>query len=293
MADEVAPAEGGQGEATAVVAEHDAAPAPSVSTETPALQVASGFSDNDLQEWVQSKFNGSTPSVEQLAGSYRNLEKMVGADRAGRTVVLPGPDADEAEMAAFYEKMGRPESADGYELPVPEGDDGAMAEWARGVFHGAGLTPKQAQQISEAWNDHVANISQSSAQQSEQSAADAMAELKREWGAAYDQKTASIEHAARALELSDDDLNGLRSSMGPANAMRFVDKLASKLGEDVVLEGEAAGGALTPQSAHMEIQKLGTDPEFMKAWMDRGHPSHKWAVEHKANLARMAAGRAA
>jgi hypothetical protein len=288
MSEEAAPAESGQGEATSQEAPAPApAPAPTSEAAPADAPFYASFEDEGLRGFVENK---GVKKPEQLASMYHNLEKVVGADKAGRTVVMPGPDADEAAMSEFYGKLGRPEAADGYDLPVPEGDDGAMAEWAKGVFHGAGLTAKQATAVAEAWNSHMKGMQQAHQEQSQQTAAEAEAELKREWGAAYDRKIEGVERAAQALSISDDELAGLRSSMGPAGAMRFVDRLAVKLGEDVVIDGDAVGGALTPQTASAEIQKLGMDSEFMKAWMDKAHPSHQWAVQHKANLARMAAG---
>ena len=284
-----APAEGGQGEAT-VAPEAAPVAAPSPTAEAPKY----GIEDEDLRGWVEAKFNGAEPTLEKIAGSYRNLEKIVGAEKADRTITLPGPDAEPDEVAAVFNRLGRPEKAEDYELPVPEGDDGKMAEWARGVFHEANLTAKQAAVVSEKWNQYVASMQQNASQDNQVRAADAERELRQEWGAAYDQKVRGIDQAAVQLGLKPEQLEGLRESMGPVAAMRFVDGLAGKLGERPVdRAGETDGGALTPLAALNELKRLGTDKEFMDAWMDKSHPSHSWAVDKKQRLSKMAAGQAA
>lgn len=251
----------------------------------------SGIEDPDLRGYAETK-GFDKAGVENVLKSYQNLEKVFGADKADRTVMLPGPDADADTMSAFFNRLGRPEEPTGYELPVPEGDDGKMAEWARGVFHEAGLTPKQAVMLSEKWNEHLASLNEGHQQQTKAAADKAEADLKAEWGAAYDQKVNGIEEAARRLDMSEADLVGLRSSMGPAAAMKFVDGLASRLGEAVIDTGgqNGTGDVLTPKAAHEELSKLAMDKEFMEAWLNKQHPSHNWAVEKKQNLAKMAAG---
>jgi hypothetical protein len=132
-------------------------------------------------------------------------------------------------------------------------------------------------------------LSQAVGEHEQQSAADAEAELKRDWGAAYDQKVAGIETTAVALGIQHEQLLGLRDSMGPAAAMKFVDQLASKLGEDTMVNGESAEAAHTPAAAIEAMNAMWGDPETSKALMDRGHPQHKAMVAKKSALAQQAA----
>lgn len=292
MAEEIGSAEAGNpaAEAGEEVAAVEAAPVSAPAAVDLAGDWMGNIQDPELRTLAETK-GWDKGGPESVLSSYHNLEKMFGADKAGRAVVMPGPEADEATVSEFYGKLGRPDTAEGYELSVPEGDDGAMAEWASNVFHEAGLTAKQAQIVSDKWNEHVGSMQTAAVDQNAQSAASAEAELRREWGTAYDQKVNGINEAAAALNLSQENLEGLRSSMGPSAAMKFVDGLAGKLGESPMDTGGAnMGGALTPASAQIELGKLSMDKEFMTAWMDRNHPAHQWAMDKKANLAVMAAG---
>lgn len=249
----------------------------------------SSFKDEDLRGFVENK---GVKQPEQLASMYRNLEKVFGADKAGRTVVIPGPDAEGDALGEFYNRLGRPEKADGYELPVPEGDDGKLADWAKGVFYEAGLTNKQAAAVAEKWNEYIGGIQGESAQDQQMRAEQAASELRREWGAAYDSKVNNIEKAAEKLGMTEEQLKGLHSSMGPTAAMKFVDGLATKLGEAPIDNGGEPSGdsMLTPHMAREEWAKLGADKGFMDMWLNRDHPNHKWAVRKKESLHMMMAG---
>ncbi len=61
--------------------------------------------DPDTTAYVTAKgWNDPAAAVT----SYRNLEKLFGADRAGHTVQVPSEGSDEVTMNNFYTKIGRP-----------------------------------------------------------------------------------------------------------------------------------------------------------------------------------------
>ena len=78
--------------------------------------------------------------------SYRHLEKLIGRDK----IALP-KEGDAEAWNAVYDRLGRPENAEGYEIAVPEGleRDSAFEEQMRGLFHKAGLTKMQVAALAE------------------------------------------------------------------------------------------------------------------------------------------------
>src|SRR6185312_841401 len=70
--------------------------------------------------YIQNK--GWTDPKQVLEG-YQNLEKMRGVP-ADRLLTLPATDADDATKAAFYEKLGRPKEAAGYDFSLGDKDNG-------------------------------------------------------------------------------------------------------------------------------------------------------------------------
>ena len=250
-----------------------------------------GVQDPATKAWAEAKGlqNGS---FENVLGSYHNLEKMVGADRAGRTITLLGDDASPEERDAYFNKLGRPESAAQYSVALPEGvTDDTRLNMMRNKAHELGISDAQFSGLAEADAAYISATVQGVNDKAVISAADAEAQLRTEWGAAFDLKVAGIDVAAHKLGMSDDQLNGLREAMGPVDAMKFVDNLNTKIGDHSFDEGEKIiPGHKTPEQAKEELDQLTMNKEFMDAWMDGAHPGHKMAVEKKASLARLVSG---
>tara|TARA_R110000751_G_scaffold2075_7_gene11219 strand:+ start:5120 stop:5989 length:870 start_codon:yes stop_codon:yes gene_type:complete len=266
--------------------------APVAAPQAPAPWIDS-VADADTRTWAESKGlqNGS---FENVLGSYRNLEKMMGAEKAGNTVTLLGDDATPEQMGEYYSKLGRPDDASGYNFTPPEGESADFSNWASGVFHKAGLSAAQASMIQGEWDSYVGASKQGEADATHAQNVDASAQLKKDWGAAYDQNMMQLDNFATQLGMSDNHLVSLRDAMGGAGAAQFIHSLGQRMGEDTVDTGEAlVGGALTPDQARVALQDLNMNDEFMTAWLNKNHPGHNAAVEKKASLARQMSGAAA
>ncbi|HDT0752481.1 TPA: hypothetical protein QIC06_004534 [Enterobacter kobei] len=144
------------------------------------------------------------------------------------------PAADDKEgWAAVYAKMGRPESADGYELPVPEGDAGEFAKTTSQWMHEAGLSKQQAQALATHWNEHHA--AQAEAQQAAlaQQVEKDMTAMKQAWGADFDANSAIVRTAVNTFAPPEFiemlDKSGLINS--PVIANMFL-KIGAAIGED-------------------------------------------------------------
>jgi|DEB0MinimDraft_6_1074348.scaffolds.fasta_scaffold01677_9 hypothetical protein len=247
--------------------------------------------DPATREWAEAKGLRNAP-IDAALSSYHNLEKLMGADKAGRTVVLPGDDATPEQRAEFFNKLGRPEAPDKYSVALPEGTtDTTRLDMMREAAFEAGITDAQLAKLAEADQRYIETAIQSQADESVISAADAELQLKKEWGAAYDLKVAGIDVAASKLGFTEDHLNGLRNAMGPVEAMKFVDNLNTKMGDHNFDEGDDTMiNHKTPAQAKQELSELTMNKDFMDAWTDRSHPGHAAAVEKKAALARLISG---
>lgn len=251
-----------------------------------------GVQDPSIKSWAEAKGlqNGS---FENVLGSYHNLEKMVGADKAGRTITLLGDDAPPEAVNEFYTKLGRPEAPDQYSVQAPDGADNTRLEMMRNMAHELGLTDKQFAGLAAADAQYIETATQGMETQNQTTAADAEAQLRKEWGAAYELKAAQIDVAANKLGFTDEHLAGLRQAMGPVDALKFVDSLNSKMGDHDFDNGETVQpGHLTPEQAKTQLGELSMNKEFTDAWLDKAHPGHNAAVEKKAALARLVSGMA-
>jgi hypothetical protein len=250
-------------------------------TPPPAGAWFESFADNDLKGWVQNK-GFKDPAVAM--DSYRNLEKLMGADKAGRTVVLPSKWDDPKEVEPFFEKLGRPKVPDGYKLP--EGADKDFGKWAQTTFHKAGLTDRQAEMVMAEWGGLVKGKTEATtAAKAAALAADREA-LGKEWGAAHDAKIATAKAAAKTFGFDAPTIDKLEDSLGYAGLMKFMAGLGEKIGEAPAVNGDGStpGGPVTPAAAAAQIKALRADPAFVDRYLkgdvdakQKMEQLHKWA----------------
>jgi hypothetical protein len=196
-----------------------------------------------------------------VVNAYQSLERFVGAEKAGRGVILPKDDNDADGWNGLYQKLGRPEKPEGYGL---ESDFGkAAAPW----LHEAGLTPRQAKALASKWDGYVS--SQQEAQQKaladqweQESAA-----LKSEWGDKYDANLDVAKRAAQRLGVDEATLEKIQSGMGQAGLMKFMSQVGALFAEDKSPEGTRPAGGRTPEVAQAEIRALMTDRDFAQKRM--------------------------
>lgn len=245
----------------AAAATPPAAAAP-VSTTPAAAKPWYEGADEITTGYVQNK--GWKNPLEAVS-SYQNLEKLLGADRAGNTVVLPKPDAAPEEVSKFYEKLGRPADPKDYKIPVPDGVPKEFSESFRGKAHELGLTAKQVEGLAE-WNNGFlkgAMESSEAAKAAEFQAQDQ--DLKKTWGSAFTQNVADAQAAARGLGLDAAAIQKIADGLGHKATMELFQRIGSKMGEAPFVTGDnpqGFGRVLTPAQAKAEIQTLKADKGF-------------------------------
>lgn len=242
-------------------------PPPPASTTTPPPAPAdwtTGLND-DLKGFVQTKGFKDPAGV---LDSYRNLEKLIGQKE--RLVTLPVRDDDAEGWKQVFTRLGMPEKPEGYQIEVPkEGGDPKFAEFARGMFHEAGLTAKQGQKLVAKWNEYIGGATKT---QQETQAAQVEQErvaLKTEWGAAFEQNLQLGDAAAEKFGIDEATMKKLESAMGFKQLATFMHKIGSQIGEHDFVSGGANkgfGGAMTPEQARHRISSLKGDSDFVRRY---------------------------
>lgn len=184
-------------------------------------------------------------------------------------VALPTEKSTPEELADFYSKLGRPESADKYGIELAN-DEGAVASkaFADAAFN-AGLTKAQAEAVAKASNDFVAQkLETYRAEQDKQ-----MKDLQTAWGADFNKNTEIARQAARQFGLDNKEtLARLESALGSKALMELMHKIGSALA-DPNLKGVGNGGnpggakAYTPQEAAAKMKELQADKAFGAKFM--------------------------
>ena len=230
------------------------------------------------------------PTVARLGSVADGMKMLVHAQRmVGRDkVALPGADAPDEDWAAVYDRLGRPESPQDYELALPEGvpEDLAVDEELTGRFreqaHKLGLLPRQVQGLYAWFMGEQAQGGETAGQAMEA----AGAELRREWGAAYGRNLDAARRAGRLLGgealLKHLEESGIGNDPQVIRAFARAGRLLAEA--DAPDAGTADGFARTGEGARAEIARLQGDAAFMAAYRDRQHPDHAGAMSRMRGL---------
>lgn len=276
MSETVASTEGGQGAApastSAAVASTPAAPAAptsaQVATPAPAAPAATPVSwlpdaDETLTGYVQNK-GWDTPA--KAVDSYRNLEKLLGADKAGNAVIIPKEGADPKEWAAVYDRLGRPTGPDGYKADIPDSIPKELVTQTFAKYHELGLTKAQGEALAKFEAQRAIEAQTQQAQVKAQAFQQDDAAIKSEWGSAYTQNLAAAQAAARGLGLDAPTIDKMSEALGHKATMQLLNKIGTRMQEPGFVAGdktEQFGNAMTPGQAKAEIQTLTQD----KGWV--------------------------
>lgn len=258
----------------------------------PAAPWYNSFQDAEVKGWLSS-YGDAYPNPESLALKAWNLEKFVGAEKAGRGVVLPKSDAPADEWRNIFSKMGVPEKADGYTIPETSADDPIMASF-REYAHSAKMPPVLFNDVIDWYNKEIVAKAQDSDQRQqsewERQAESELNEVRQEWGQDYDKKTELGRRAARqfipheSAEQLEEILLKIEGALGTGFTMRFWANIGEAVGEHGFVGGDAGhiGGGMTPEGARLRIEQLKAD----KAWGEKflagdADAKAEWARLHK------------
>lgn len=255
-------------EAIEQVAQPDAAP-----METPA-EVAQGGSGNDFLQTIPEELRdhpslSPIKDVENLARSYVNAQRLIGADK----VPLPVNPTEE-DLDNIYGKLGRPETAEGYQIAV----DGnvvteEVAQSYADIAHKLRLTPDQATGIMDYYRSMASQASEITAEAETQQRSQTEMALRKEWGDDFD---ARIEDAGKiAQQFGGGELLEMQLADGTkvGNHPDFIKAFAkmaefrqSVTSEDTVSDAPTSS-MMTRQSAQQEIDAIMNDKSH--AYWDR------------------------
>ncbi len=211
-------------------------------------------------------------SVETMAKSWQNAQRLIGADK------IPMPTTDD-DWSGVYDRLGRPETAEGYEMPSVEGveiNEEIQASF-RGVAHELGLNQKQVEGIAQ-WEMQQGLAGGEQSQASKEAAFnESVTSLKAEWGDAFEQNTnIAVRAAGEFLSESDTDfinsaeIDGVPLGNHPT-FLKMFNNIGKAMMENKTLEGIGNEGAKTPQDIEDERNTLMANP----AYIDKHHPEHK------------------
>jgi len=237
---------------------------------------AEGWMETLPEELREDETLKSIPDFTAMTKMLVSGQKMIGADK----IVVPGAESTDEDWGEVFKKLGRPETGEGYELAKPEGIPEGM-DWSedavvafKDIAHKTGLLPKQAADLFNWYNGMMGEAYTANANATQESYDGAVTALKKEWGAAYDQKI-ELAHAAVRAFAGEEDVKALDEGMG--NDPRMI-RLFAKIGGAVSESSlKGVGQTFTPTEVQGEINKILGDPKH--PYHDKKHPEHAAAIQ--------------
>ena len=195
-------------------------------------------------------------SPDAMAKSYLNLEQMNGDQ--SKIVKLPDFNNPE-ETSKFYDKLGRPENAQGYEFEQT-GDDKDSYGLFRDVAYNNGLTPKQAEGVYNQFNQGVSALSESKTKELEERSNKALSDLKTEWGDAYEQKMDQAKTGFRDMGFDDSKVEAISAQLGVQDTIKLFSRVGKAGSEPSFVGGERSANT---QSIDEQIQEIYNNPDYL------------------------------
>jgi len=221
-------------------------------------------------------------NMDDFVKSYLHSQKLVGADK----IPVPNKMATDDDWKAVYDRLGRPETPEGYKYNLPK--ETKIEETTLKSFseeaHKLGLLPKQAEGIINYYNSLAEQSDQAVKVNEEAARAEAEVELRKEYGPAYDLKIAQARNLAtntfgpdflRNTKLADGSVLGNHPQV-----VRAFAELASKMSEDDMVQGDVSS-AMTVKEIENELDTL---MQSGSAYWDKNHINHQKAVDEVQKL---------
>ena len=207
----------------------------------------------DFKDWVGAK--GFKDPVSALQSSF-NLEKLLGADRAGRTVVLPKDDNDADGIKAFRSKIGVPDKAADYQLPVPEGGDAKFAETAAAWFQKNGIPASAARAFWTEQNNHLTEQIRNATAAAEAESQKQLDAVRQEWGGSFDANAEIARRYVKASGLNEEQIGAVEEALGTAVFLKTFHGLGKSLGEQGFTGDPNGGGGGGRELVRQQLEDL-------------------------------------
>lgn len=262
---------------------------PPAGTPPPAASWVSKLSAEEQAYATNKGWTADTdPAV--IMQSYQNLEKMVGADKAGRTVVLPKDANDKATSDVLWEKLGKPKDFNEYKIELPQGADATFSNTAKQAMHKANLTSEQATAMSQWYQaaelDRITEITTRHA--------DEVQGLQKDWGANFDGNINTARAGWTAGGFTPEQIKAMEYAVGPNAFAKGFEKIGQSFKEAGPPGNDTRGASgfqnLTPDAARARQTQLRSDPAFMARYNHSDPAMRAGAIEEMSKLAAIETG---
>lgn len=177
--------------------------------------------------------------------------------RLSNSIPRLSENATQEERDVYFNSLGRPEKAEGYEFAEDKANPETMLPWKKD-FHELGLTKAQAKGLKDKWDARLNALVDKHNADIQKMNTEAESKLKAEWGDKYE---ANVQLAQRFWKKeTDSELDKVFEGASQAQRLgvaRFIFRMAAKTGEDTSLPGsgqrpsQSGPAALTYEKSNM------------------------------------------
>lgn len=218
-----------------------------------------------------------------LAKSWISAQKMIGAEK----VVIPGEKASDEERAAFYNKIGRPDSPEKYELKPPAGyelDETSAKSFKEFAFK-AGYTSAQVNAAIAFDAERAASANANAEAARDHQIRESLLDYQKKLGgeSKFKEVVDNARVAVSDLLSPEERAHFEKTKMGsdPVLIGLFA-KLKGMMSEGKVRDGTGVGFGADAASIQAEIKSLEEDPKS-PLW-DPMHPGRQSMVDKRNKL---------
>ncbi len=234
----------------------------------------------------------------QATKSFRETQAKLGVP-ADRVVRWPADAADEANWKIVRQKLGVPDTPEGYDFTAvtrPDGsaiDDG-LAATLRAVAAATGTPKDAAAAIAAALVKHEADAKAADTVRQGAALGAAQLELATSWGANTAVNQVVANRTAGLLGFDPEFIQALPADKYVGFMQKMLE-VGSRIGEaSLVGNGAAGGGAeprvMTREGAIARMNELGNDKAWYARFNNPSDPGHKAAVDEWRHLNQLQAG---
>jgi len=224
-----------------------------------------------VAHWGNKGWDAADPATVAVAATKAHMEaeKHIGAP-ANEMLRIPKPE-DSAGRAAFWQKLGAPTDAAGYDfagITKPDGTalDPNLVTDMRAAFANLNAPKALADEAVKAFVKYQDNTAKAGQAEAAAKLAEARAELDRNWGPNKAANLIIAQNAIRALGIKPEAVSALEGVAGYGVVMDMFRNIGSKIGEAAFISNPSGqgggGGVMTADGAKARMDELKSD----KAW---------------------------
>ena len=235
--------------------------------------------DASLIKFADEKGNFNVAGIMK---SYVHAQGMMGKDKIG----LPDETWTDDQYSELYNKLGRPSDNKEYNIEnnAAEGIDKneEFHNSFKEMAHKSGLAPKQAQAMSDFFNNFVGESVIKNNEMAQASSDVLSNQLKQDWGDKYDYKNkrafSALQNFASDSEISEMGKSGLLNNTA---IVRLFDKIADGMAEDSL---KVEGGNTFGMTGEEAAKEIASYYAVGHPFVTRGHPEQKFYQEKMQKL---------